>query len=75
MSSISFFFPVWTDHSEEKGNLDESDQFMMDPIGFIKEFSKTWSLPSDIVVFDSQEQLLKDFLVSHNFHEVHIISI
>lgn len=56
--------------SEEKGTLDESDQFMMDPIGFVKEFAKTWSVPSHIVIFSSQEQLLKEFLVSHNFHEV-----
>lgn len=68
-------FHIWTFYSEEKGILDESDQFMMDPTGFIEEFAKTWSLPSHIVLFDSQEKLLKDFLVSHHFHEVHIISI
>ncbi|KAL3535287.1 hypothetical protein ACH5RR_003748 [Cinchona calisaya] len=56
--------------SEEKGILDESDKFMMDPVGFAREFAKNWSIPSHIVLFDSQEKLLKEFLVSHNFHEV-----
>lgn len=56
--------------SEEKGMLDESDRFMLDPVGFATEFAKNWSLPSHIVVFDAQEKLLKDFMVSHNFMEV-----
>lgn len=56
--------------SEEKGILDESDQFLMDPVGFATEYAKNWSLPSHIVLFDSQEKQLKEFLVSHNFHEV-----
>ncbi|XP_019162244.1 PREDICTED: GPI mannosyltransferase 3 [Ipomoea nil] len=56
--------------SEEKGMLDESDRFMLDPVGFATEFAKNWSLPSHIVMFDAQEKLLKDFLVSHNFMEV-----
>ncbi|XP_028063409.1 GPI mannosyltransferase 3 [Camellia sinensis] len=55
--------------SEEKGVLDESDRFMMDPVGFASEFAKNWSLPSHIVLFDSQEKLLKDFLKSHSFQE------
>lgn len=55
--------------SEEKGVLDESDRFMMDPVGFAAEFAKNWSLPSHIVLFDSQEKLLKDFLTSHSFQE------
>ncbi|KAH7860863.1 hypothetical protein Vadar_018888 [Vaccinium darrowii] len=55
--------------SEEKGVLDESDSFMMDPVGFAAEFAKNWSLPSHIVLFDSQEKLLKDFLASHSFQE------
>lgn len=50
--------------------LDESDRFMLDPVGFATEFAKNWSLPSHIVVFDAQEKLLKDFMVSHNFVEV-----
>lgn len=57
-------------NSEEKGVLDESDRFMMDPVGFAAEFAKNWSLPSHIVLFDSQEKLLKDFLTSHSFQEV-----
>ncbi|KAA8535457.1 hypothetical protein F0562_030460 [Nyssa sinensis] len=55
---------------EEEGSLDESDQFLMDPVGFASEFAKNWSLPSHIVLFDSQEKLLKDFLVLHSFHEI-----
>lgn len=55
--------------SEEKGVLDESDRFMMDPVGFASEFAKNWSLPSHIVLFDSQEKLLWDFLTSHSFQE------
>lgn len=56
--------------SEEKGYIDESDKFMMDPFGFTSEFAKNWSMPSHIILFDSQEKLLKEFLVSHQFHEI-----
>ncbi|PRQ37646.1 putative hexosyltransferase [Rosa chinensis] len=56
--------------SEEKGIPDESDQFMMDPVGFASEFAKNWSLPSHIVLFDSEEKKLRDFLVSHSFKEI-----
>lgn len=56
--------------SEEKGILDESDHFLMDLVGFTMEYAKNWSSPSHIVPFDSQEKLLKEFLVSLNFHEV-----
>ncbi|XP_027069635.2 mannosyltransferase APTG1-like isoform X1 [Coffea arabica] len=56
--------------SEEKGYLDESDKFMMDPVGFTSEFAKNWSIPSHIILFDSQEKLLKEFLASHQFHEI-----
>ncbi|KAM5554037.1 mannosyltransferase APTG1-like [Rosa sericea] len=56
--------------SEEKGIPDESDQFMMDPVGFASEFAKNWSLPSHIVLFDSEEMKLRDFLVSHSFKEI-----
>ncbi|XP_059637560.1 mannosyltransferase APTG1 isoform X2 [Cornus florida] len=56
--------------SEEKGTLDESDRFMMDPVGFASEFAINWSLPSHIVLFDSQEKLLKNFLFSHSFEEI-----
>ena len=57
-------------NSEEKGIPDESDQFMMDPVGFASEFAKNWSLPSHIVLFDSEAKKLHDFLVSHSFTEV-----
>lgn len=67
--TFSFAFDVLF-NSEEKGVLDESDSFMMDPVGFAAEFAKNWSLPSHIVLFDSQEKLLKDFLTSHSFQEV-----
>ncbi|CAA2957128.1 GPI mannosyltransferase 3 [Olea europaea subsp. europaea] len=56
--------------SEEKGILDESDHFLMDLVGFTMEYAKNWSSPSHIVPFDSQEKLLKEFLVSLNFHEI-----
>ncbi|XP_076914903.1 mannosyltransferase APTG1-like [Bidens hawaiensis] len=53
--------------SEVKGNLDESDRFMMDPIGFIAEFAKNWSQPSHIILFNNEEKHLKDFLSSHSY--------
>lgn len=56
--------------SEERGTPDESDRFMMDPSGFVLELSKNWTLPSHIVLFDSEEKPLKDFLASHSFKEV-----
>ncbi|XP_057532071.1 mannosyltransferase APTG1 isoform X2 [Amaranthus tricolor] len=56
--------------SEERGTLDESDRFMLDPHGFASAFAKNWSLPSHIVLFDSEEKKLKDFLLSHSFREV-----
>ncbi|XP_055822992.1 mannosyltransferase APTG1 isoform X2 [Solanum dulcamara] len=55
---------------DEKGALDESDQFLVDPAGFATEFAKNWSIPSHIVLFDFQEKLLKDFLALHNFEEI-----
>ncbi|KAJ8568702.1 hypothetical protein K7X08_028235 [Anisodus acutangulus] len=56
--------------SEEKRALDESDRFLVDPVGFATEFAKNWSTPSHIVLFDSQEKLLKEFLALHNFQEI-----
>ncbi|WJZ98450.1 hypothetical protein VitviT2T_016971 [Vitis vinifera] len=56
--------------SEEKGTLDESDRFMMDPASFASEFAINWSLPSHIVMFDSEERSLREFLVSHSFKEI-----
>jgi hypothetical protein len=43
---------------------------MMDPIRFASEFAKNWSIPSHIVLFESEERLLRDFLISHSFREV-----
>ncbi|CAN1139485.1 hypothetical protein LINPERPRIM_LOCUS24024 [Linum perenne] len=34
---------------------------MMETVGFMEEFSKKWSRPSHIVLFESEERLLKDF--------------
>ncbi|XWS35740.1 hypothetical protein CRYUN_Cryun20dG0022100 [Craigia yunnanensis] len=56
--------------SEEEGIRDESDHFMMDPVGFAVDFTKNWSHPSHIVLFDSEEKQLRNFLVSHSFREV-----
>ncbi|KAL0013410.1 hypothetical protein SO802_000479 [Lithocarpus litseifolius] len=56
--------------SEEKGVLDESDRFMMDPVSFATEFAKNWSKPSHVVLFDSEERLLRDFLISHSYREI-----
>ncbi|KAL8556966.1 hypothetical protein ACS0TY_004442 [Phlomoides rotata] len=53
--------------SEEKGIRDESDQFLEDPLGFATNLALNWS---HIVLFDSQEKQLKQFLVSHHFHEI-----
>lgn len=59
-------------NSEVKGIPDESDWFLMDPLGFASEFVKTWSQPTHIVLFDLEEKLLKDFLALHSFKEVSI---
>ncbi|XP_050208020.1 mannosyltransferase APTG1 [Mercurialis annua] len=56
--------------SEERGVPDESDRFMIDPVGFTSEMAKNWSQPSHIVLFDSEERLVKDFLVSQSFREI-----
>ncbi|WOG93982.1 hypothetical protein DCAR_0313272 [Daucus carota subsp. sativus] len=55
--------------SDTKGIPDESDRFMIDPAGFVAAFAKNWSVPSHIILFDSQERLLKDFLALHSFQE------
>ncbi|KAJ6731647.1 GLYCOSYLTRANSFERASE [Salix purpurea] len=56
--------------SEEKGIPDESDHFMMDPVSFVSTLMTNRSLPSHVVLFDSEEQLLRDFLISHSFTEI-----
>ncbi|OMO53082.1 GPI mannosyltransferase [Corchorus capsularis] len=56
--------------SEEKGIPDESDRFMMNPVDFAIDFAKNWSSPSHIVLFDSEEKQLRNFLLSQSFQEV-----
>ncbi|KAL1332609.1 hypothetical protein HN51_061385 [Arachis hypogaea] len=55
--------------SEERGVLDESDHFLMDPVSFLSEYAKNMSLPSHIVLFDSEEQKLKNLLNSYDYRE------
>ncbi|KAL0681051.1 hypothetical protein Bca4012_047898 [Brassica carinata] len=53
--------------SEEKGRFDESDRFMMDPLGFASELAGNWSEPpSHIVLFASEETKLRDFIIQHS---------
>ncbi|CAH8370595.1 unnamed protein product [Eruca vesicaria subsp. sativa] len=57
--------------SEEKGKLDESDRFMMNPLGFVSELAGNWSEPpSHIVMFASEETKLRDLIIKHSFREV-----
>ncbi|XXG74680.1 hypothetical protein AAC387_Pa07g3338 [Persea americana] len=56
--------------SDDRGVLDESDRFMMSPVDFAYNMATNWSLPSHIVLFDSQEKQLREFLTSHLFKEV-----
>ncbi|KAL5579162.1 hypothetical protein UlMin_011604 [Ulmus minor] len=55
--------------SKEKGIPDESYHFMMDPVGFVSKYTKNWSIPSHIVLFEFEEKRLRDFLISHSFRE------
>ncbi|XP_020231283.1 GPI mannosyltransferase 3 isoform X2 [Cajanus cajan] len=55
--------------SEEKGVPDESDRFLMDPVPFVSEYAKNMSLPSHIVLFDSEEQKLRNLLISFDYRE------
>jgi hypothetical protein len=57
-------------NSEEKGVLDESDRFMMDPVSFMSKYAQDWSHPSHIVLFDSEEEKLRRFLISFDYREV-----
>ncbi|KAL9243696.1 hypothetical protein vseg_017553 [Gypsophila vaccaria] len=56
--------------SDQRGVPDESDRFMLNPLEFVSDFSRNWSLPSHIVMFDSGEKKLKSFLMSNSFREV-----
>ncbi|KAF3323123.1 hypothetical protein FCM35_KLT13112 [Carex littledalei] len=53
--------------SEERGVIDESDQFMLNPSDFVKSmFSNSHLLNfSHIVLFESEEKHLRDLLSSH----------
>lgn len=56
--------------SDSKGIPDESDRFMMDPVGFVTDMFRNSSLPSHIVLYSSEEGHLREFLISHSFREV-----
>ncbi|CAN8299895.1 unnamed protein product [Cochlearia groenlandica] len=57
--------------SEEKGKLDESDRFLIDPLSFALELARKWlEPPSHIVLFESEETKLRDFMIEHSFKEV-----
>ena len=49
---------------------DELDHFMMDHVGFVSEYTQNWPIPSHIVLFESEEKRLRDFLILHSFREV-----
>lgn len=65
-----FSLPLGIFCSDDRGVLDESDRFMMSPVDFAYNMATNWSLPSHIVLFDSQEKQLREFLTSHLFKEV-----
>lgn len=56
--------------SDVKGIPDESDRFLMDPVGFASQLAKNWSQPSHLILFDSEEKQLMDFLILHSFQEI-----
>lgn len=55
---------------DAKESIVESDQFKMDPVGFVSIMVANWSLPSHVVVFDLEERKIRDLLHSHFFIEV-----
>nr|XP_009393657.1 PREDICTED: GPI mannosyltransferase 3 isoform X2 [Musa acuminata subsp. malaccensis] len=56
--------------SDTKGILDESDRFMIDPLGFVMSMFTNSSLPSHIVLFSSEEKQLRELLISYSFDEI-----
>ncbi|XP_049932426.1 mannosyltransferase APTG1 isoform X2 [Nymphaea colorata] len=56
--------------SAEEGYVDESDSFLLDPAKFTSLMALDWKQPSHILLFDSQERHLKDFLTSHSYKEI-----
>lgn len=69
-------FPPFS--SEGKGIIDESDRFLMDPFNFTSVMLNNSTLPSHIVLFDSEGRYLTGLLASHSFKEVwvaHLLEI
>ncbi|XP_020115189.1 GPI mannosyltransferase 3-like isoform X1 [Ananas comosus] len=56
--------------SDDRAILDESDQFMLNPADFVTHMFRNVSLPSHLVLFDSQEVHLRGLLISHSFQQV-----
>ncbi|KAL4315841.1 hypothetical protein AHAS_Ahas15G0225400 [Arachis hypogaea] len=54
--------------SKERGVLNEPDHFLMDSVSFLSEYAKICLL-SHIVLFDSEEQKLKNLLNSYDYRE------
>jgi len=48
-------------NSEERRVPDESDHFIMDPVGITEELANNWLLQSHIVSFESEERALREF--------------
>lgn len=53
--------------------MDESDRFMSNPVGFVSTMLENSSLPSHLVMFESEEKHLRELLVSHSYKEVKTI--
>lgn len=71
-SSLIWFLHV---NSDDRAILDESDQFMLNPADFVTHMFRNVSLPSHLVLFDSQEIHLRELLISHSFQQVNLLSI
>ncbi|CAN6466607.1 unnamed protein product [Victoria cruziana] len=67
--NISMSFLDCTPSSEE-GYVDESDRFLLDPAKFVSNMALNWKQPSHILLFDSQERHLNNFLASHSYQQV-----
>ncbi|XP_020527633.1 GPI mannosyltransferase 3 isoform X1 [Amborella trichopoda] len=53
--------------SNEKGYVDESEQFASDPAGFASNLLRNLSSPSHVVLFDSHEMHLAPILSLHSY--------
>lgn len=49
---------------------EESVRFMINPVNSVSKLAKSWSIPSHVVLFGSEERLLWDFLTSRSFIKV-----